>query len=190
MSIPIHIMRLLAEQHNIIQEDKHMAIHNLQGLSCRHHHQSDTTAKHNLQGPSWGNISKHVHDSLCLLQVLVKNHQDLIQAQALILCPIGVLYQEVILLILTRFTIHKGNEKIILSCFFWIWASMTCINITSVYNMRIWFLSSKGQKRPQGNDDNRKSKKPRFDTIESSVEKDDSKIFVDPVLIEKRFNIW
>ena len=67
---------------------------------------------------------------------------------------------------------------------------MTCINITSVYNMRIWFLSSKGQKRPQGNDDNRKSKKPRFDTIESSVEKDDSKIFVDPVLIEKRFNIW
>ena len=90
-----------------------MAIHNLQGLSCRHHHQSDTTAKHNLQGPSWGNISKHVHDSLCLLQLLVKNLQDLIQAQALILYPIGVLYQEVILLILTRFTIHKGNEKII-----------------------------------------------------------------------------
>ena len=137
MSIPIHIMRVLAEQHNIIQEDKHMAIHNLQGLSCRHHHQSDTTAKHNLQGPSWGNISKHVHDSLCLLQLLVENHQDLILAQALILCPIGVLYQEVILLILTRFTIHKGNEKIILSCFFLIWASMTYINITSVYNMRI-----------------------------------------------------
>ena len=53
-------------------------------------------------------------------------------------------------------------------------------------------LFSRGQKRspgPRGNNDNRKFKKPRFDTFEA-VEKDDSKIIVDPVLIEKRFNIW
>merc|ERR1711936_449251 len=50
---------------------------------------------------------------------------------------------------------------------------------------------SRGQKRSQGSQGNndKKSKKPRFDAF-AVDEKDDSKIFVDPVLIEKRFNIW
>ena len=51
-------------------------------------------------------------------------------------------------------------------------------------------LFSRGQKRSQGQgNNNKKSKKPRFDAFVAD-EKDDSKIFVDPVLIEKRFNIW
>ena len=66
----------------------------------------------------------------------------------------------------------------------------SCINITLKYYI-FNGLFSRGQKRSQGSQGNndKKSKKPRFDAF-AVDEKDDSKIFVDPVLIEKRFNIW